>query len=128
MSISLHSQEVTVDRFKLLDTLKHNRDIHISEYAEALINYRKSLQIDLSDAIMEARDESVDLSKIRVQFNVPQSHVAEYDNIIEMLEMSVHKDISLDNTAFKAYVKDDWAWKQGFSLLNSTYATKAASF
>jgi hypothetical protein len=110
MSVGLHSQSVNAD------------------YASAVINYRVALQADLTKALVQANDPSSRLDKIKVDFSHPQSYASQYQQVIDMLEYSVDETINLDSQAFRAYVKDEWAWKGSFELTNSTYASKASAF
>lgn len=128
MSLSLHSQSVNVSRTKLIAVLKENLKKHVGDYAKAIVNYRLALQADLTAALEQANDPKANLSKIKVDFSCPQSYASQYQQVIDMLEFSVDETINLDNQAFRAYIKDEWSWKSGFELANSTYATKAMTF
>lgn len=128
MSLSLNSQTVNVDRKALLAVLKTNRSKHINDYKEAVYNYREALRADLTQALADATDKSKKLHEIRVEFNHPVSHEADYTNIIDMLEVSVDETIRLESSAFRAYYKDEWMWKSQFDLANRTYAMKASTF
>jgi hypothetical protein len=128
MSLNLHSQTVNVDRLKLLGVLKENLKKHVSEYATAVVNYRLALQADLIAALAKANDPAANIEKLEVDFGYPQSYASQYQQVIDMLEFSVDPTITLDNQAFRAYVKDEWSWKSSFNLSNSTYSAKASSF
>lgn len=125
MSVGLHSQSVNVSRLKLLDALRLNLEKHKEDYTQAVINYRIALQVDLTSALVQANDPKSRLDKINVDFDHPKSYAGQYQQVIDMLEYSVDETINLDSQAFRAYVKDEWAWKSSFELSNSTYSVKA---
>lgn len=128
MSLGLNSQSVNVSRDKLLAALKANLTKHTKDYANAVINYRLALQADLTAALVQANDPKSKLDKITVDFSHPKSYASQYQQVIDMLEFSVDETINLDSQAFRAYIKDEWSWKNNFELTNSTYATKASAF
>lgn len=129
MSITLHSQEVNVDRKKLIVVLKKNLDKHIREYQDAMNNYRLALIGDCEKVLSRLNYGMSDeeLAKVRVDFVPPQSHIEEYQQVIDILTVSVDENVSLDSHAFQAYYKDNWHWKKQFSMSAQLYATKAMS-
>jgi hypothetical protein len=128
MSLNLHSQSIHVRRLELITILETNMAKHAAEYSEAMVNYRKAVIVDLQEALAKANDEEQDISKVSVQFIPPVSHEAEYSRVIKMLKLSVDDSIEIDNQAYDAYVEDEWQWKKNFSVMNSIYATKAATY
>ena len=127
MSFGIRSQTVNVSRRDLLEALELNLEKHKKAYAQAVINYRKALQVDLTAALIQANDPNSQLSKIKVEFNHPVSYANQYQKAIDMLKLSVDETINIDSDSFFAYFKDEWSWKSGFDLANSIYASKAAS-
>jgi hypothetical protein len=127
MSVGLHSQSVNVSRLQLLSALRSNLEKHKRDYAEAVVNYRIALQVDLTAALVQANDPKSRLDKINVDFDHPKSYANQYQQVIDMLEYSVDETINLDSQAFRAYVKDEWSWKSSFELANSTFSVKAMS-
>jgi hypothetical protein len=111
----------------LLDALKTNLTKHQKAYAQAVIDYRTALQIDLTAALVQANDPKARLDKIKVDFSHPQSYASQYQNVIDMLELSVDEVINLDSPAFRAYVKDEWSWKAGFDASNRITSVKAST-
>jgi len=115
-------------RTELIRILETNLEKHVEEYKEAVINYRKALMVDLTEALRQAQDESFNLKKIKVDFVHPQSHESDYTRVLKMMRLSIDDTIEIDNQAYDAYIEDEWQWKSQFRLMNSTYATKAAVF
>jgi hypothetical protein len=127
--ISLNSQQVTIKRTKLLSTLKANLKKHVADYQQAVTNYRQALILDLQKALQKAGTVSnEDLAKISVEFQPPFSHAKQYEDLIDMFEMSTEDTVTLDSPAFQSYIKDRWHWKGTFEMLNSSYASKASGF
>ena len=125
--MGLHQRSVNVARFVLLDKLTANRAIHAAEYAEALVDFKERLVADLVSGAEQVMDTPVEnLSKFTIDVDYPQSHLREYDEVIEMLELSVDENINLDAQAFRAYVKNEWSWTENFKNTMSNY--KVGSF
>lgn len=125
--LSMHSQSVNVDRLKLLDKLRENRDAHKAAYILAVAGFRDDVLTTLLTltAAQQTSNVAIDLKDIQ-QLSAPVSYESEYDNVIEMLEISVDGTIQLDSSAFKAYWKDEWSWKRSFMVANSKYITGVA--
>jgi hypothetical protein len=121
-------RSVTVDRLKLIEKLKSNLEIHIKDYEEAKIGYKIKLKQDLEDAL-EFFDERPyeQLPKLIVQNNPPRSYEKEYLDAITLLEWQVGDTVELDQTTFKQFVQNEWAWSGGFEAMNTTYKSFAAS-
>lgn len=115
---------VTVERAKVIETLKINRDKHHEIFKDAQAGYRKVVISILDKAIQEAREGK----KIRTFFDIeaPKDHTEEYDQAIKMLEWSIDKNITLDRRSFINFVLDDWGWKQDFLSISQSYSTSAS--
>lgn len=123
-----------VNTATLLQKLKENRDRHQQEWEEAHGKWRV-LQIekmkDYLRALQGAIEDADKGGKIdwpnRHDFvlDEPFNHVKEYDRVIARLEMSVEVEIHINHKDFNKYVLDDWAWKEDFAMLNSTYTVGA---
>jgi hypothetical protein len=127
--ISMHSKTVNVNRTLLLQKLKSSLATHQQEYKEALVAFHTRLTEDLKLAhkkISKVTDVE-QLKDFEFSADFPQNHEEDYLNVIEMLEMSVDENIQLDQASFKAYVKNDWPWKQQFVAASSSYAIAGSS-
>lgn len=126
--MNIRQRSVNVDRKELLAALKKNLEIHRKDYEEALVECKDRLVKDLAAALEKAQGVK-DPRKLRnwsFRFQFPQSHVRDYEDVIEMLEMSVDEIINLDQESFKAYIKNEWSWSAGFALTKSMYSTDGA--
>ncbi len=110
---------VRIDRKKLLKVLKTNRTNHKATVTEAFIKYRELAIVELDKMIAEAKSGK----KIRrtVDLVEPMDMTETYDTAILMLEMSIDKNIELDQMEFQQYVEDRWHWSNQFSTSNSLY-------
>jgi CO dehydrogenase/acetyl-CoA synthase alpha subunit len=119
---------VNVSRKDLLAKLKENVAIHKKDYAEALIGYKIKLVADLKAALEIA--EKTPLEKIQSlsapRYDYPRNYESEYNEIIDMMEVSVDDVIQLDSSSFKQYFKNEWAWSSQFNSSATLY--KAAAF
>lgn len=120
--ITIRQKSINIDRKILLAALKDNLDAHAAEYFDALADYKKHIANELAKAVIEAETlPPEDVAKISVRFNPPQDHRKDYQDAIEMLEFSADDLINLDQESFKAYVKNEWSWTQGFKLMAASY-------
>lgn len=144
-----NEREVTVNREKLLETLKANREKHIKEYNESVAGYKQQASerlLSLKKRILASVDENfvsiqhkidhfdpeeplqdrVVLTNVTsFDLQVPRSYEKSYDVAIQMAEWEVSETITLKQSQFQCFVLDDWDWKTKFSLLNKTYIGSA---
>ena len=117
------NQSVNVKRSDLLDALRRNRSLHIAEYAEALRDFRLKMKAELerAQAALEAVEDK-DLPKFKLNLPVvTQNYLKNYDEVIEMLELSVDETINLDSESFQAYFKNKWSWTDSFRTIAASY-------
>lgn len=112
--LHMHNRTVNVERGELISSLKEGREKHVAEYEQAKADYAEAAVKFLGDALKRAKKG--DLSDITFKLPKPESHAAEYDEIIAMMERSVDNTISLDSQSFRAYFLGEWEWKRGFDL------------
>lgn len=133
-------REVTVRRDTLLDKVKTNREIHLTEYKEVLLAYRdkaldalqakedefRSIFVSARDGVTPTGDESgcLKLKAPSLRFldlETPQCHVSDYDRVIAMLEMSEDELITLTSAEFSNLVQNRWAWTDSFEAAKMSY-------
>ena len=112
-------QSVTVNRLALIKAIKEGRDQHRAQYDEAVVDFKAKLEAELSRVLKQVRKGNVQEHHVNV--TPPPCHLTDYDDVIEMMEMSVDENITLDRDAFKAYFKNEWSWTRTFNTLNSSY-------
>lgn len=107
-------QTVKVEKAKLLETVKKNKEAHKLEYAEAMEGYR-----DEFDRQLAAKRKALKKGELPNQsfmgLPVPSEHTAEYEQVELMLEFSVDDIVELEHHEFSNYVMDEWGWKHRFS-------------
>ncbi len=124
--MSMHKRSVNVSRINLLSILRVNRDNHAMVYELAKADFydekKRVLNQALANLYMELPEEAYETS-LEVNLKKPIHFLQQYDEMIEMLEMSVDDTIELDSDAFSCYAKDRWVWSSSFLLSNAKYVT-----
>jgi hypothetical protein len=113
---------VKVDRKKLLKIVTDNKEKHVTDFNESVEDY-KAAAVKLAEANLELA-KSGDLEKISRMRAVPQKPVSyeqNYTRAIRMLELSVDKEIDVEEDVFNQLVLDEWAWKNAFVASASLY-------
>lgn len=114
---------VKVDKKRLLEILKKNREEHKGIFIEAQKAYREVAITVLDDQLKAAReDRPFELQRF-VALTQPQDHTAEYDRAIQMLEMSVDDQILISENEFMNFVQDTWDWSRGWAISNAPYVS-----
>ena len=109
----------------LLAVIERNRGAHRQIFIEALEGYRKQAIELLEEQI--GRAKSGKNFKVQFQLVQPMDHTRDYDRIIGMLKMNTGGYVELSEDDYRAYVMDDWAWKNQFLATNSRYSQTALS-
>jgi hypothetical protein len=119
-----HQKTINVNRETLIKALEANLADHRKEYREAVENYRIAVMADLEAALndMERAKTDNEIRSIQVKFHFPMNYESQYVEAIDMLKFSVDENIQIDQQTFQSYVKNEWAWTNGFKALNSTYS------
>lgn len=127
--MTMNQRSVNVNRLELLDKLRTNRELHRKEYIEALEEFHTRLLEDLKLAVkkVNSTQNTEDLKNFRFGLQFPQNHEQEYEDVIEMLEMSVDETIQLDAQSFKAYIKNEWHWQGQMRAAKAAYVTAGSS-
>lgn len=121
--MNIRSRSVNVDRTKLLEALKTNREIHKNEYAHALVAFKTRLLADLEAALLKVDEaEPAKLKGFELEVDFPHNHDREFSDIIDMLEHSTDSVINIDSESFKAYFNNEWTWTTHFKNSVSNYA------
>ena len=129
--------EIKVEKQKLLDIIKSNKDEHINEYNEAMRGYRIGVVVGLEQLskdvkvfakeIKDALEEARTGGEMKTQFNLntyvpfqdlikPESHGKDYETVIGMIELDTSTEVELYTSEYKNYVQDEWAWTDAFEM------------
>lgn len=118
----MSKKEMNFSTKELLEKIKENRNKHAAEYVEAVYEYKTKLKAVLKDKIKEVEksaDNVVPSGSIHVP--EPKCYLEEYDQFIDMLEMTKDETTSLSITMFNQLVRDQWSWKQDFEMTKASY-------
>lgn len=119
----MHS--VKVKRAEILERIKANRTSHRDLFLKAQEGYRLDMIEELDRMLKDARDGKV--IRRHISMPEPQDHTADYDRVIDMLQMSTDEIIEIEAHEFDQYVRDNWVWKIQSDTTNTMYAAKAIS-
>lgn len=112
-------REVTVDKTKLREIVKTNRDQHRGQYEKAMEGYIASTFQALEEHAAALRKDR--RHRVYITDPAPEDHTHDYDVVLKMIDMSVDNTITLDQASFRQYVEDDWQWKHAWTVGNSKY-------
>lgn len=118
--------------FQLLEKLKANREAHIEAHKKAMAGYEKELAERLiaistyaqecATAIQTKHVAKIDQRKLSIHdLDKPQEYTKQYDEAIEMLEMTIEEEIELPQLYFRQLVCDEWDWKREFQTYSAKY-------
>jgi hypothetical protein len=113
---------VKVNRKELLKIVTDNKEKHIKDYLESVEDY-KAATLKLAEANLELV-KTGDLEKIartKPMPGKPVSYESNYTRAIRMLELSVDKEIDVEEDVFNQLVLDEWAWKNQFIASGALY-------
>lgn len=113
-------QTTRIQKEKLREIVQRNRDNHRGEFEKALGEYKKAVIHYLGEQIKRAEQGLIVDNYISIP--QPEDHTVDYDQVLEMLDLSVDDTIELTYRDFSQYVRDDWGWKGQFATTNATLA------
>jgi hypothetical protein len=110
---------VMVEKARLLDTLRLNRDEHRAIFEKAQGVYRERMIEELDRALAEAKAGR----KIVRAFSlpVPEDHTDDFNTAIAMVEWEVGNTIALEQHDFEQYVLNQWHWRASFAANTGSY-------
>lgn len=112
-------QNITVDKDRLLKTLKTNRDEHRDLFLQAQGVFRQKVIEALDERLARARGgEKVELF---ISLREPQDYTEEFDRTISMIEWSQGDTMDLSEKDFQRYVLNKWEWAEAFASSTAQY-------
>ena len=113
-----------VNKSDLLNVLRANRTKHTSAFEEANKAYRAAAIDALKAKLAQVTEgKAFDLHRWPGVMQ-PESHVAEYDRVIGLLEFTTETVLEITPTDYQQYVLDEWAWKSAFDTTVGHYNNK----
>ena len=111
---------ITVDKEGLLKALKENKAIHIAEYEEMKIIYMEMAVKKAQIMLIQLEKGEYD-TQLSIDLDRPRSSEDEYDNAIEMLAWEVEDNVTITETEYKSYIKDEWNFSRHFAMSKAAY-------
>jgi hypothetical protein len=114
--------KVQVNKEELIAVLTKNRDQHKKDFEAAMGGYRLVAEAELKKRLKKVRSgQEFNLNFYKL--HVPDSHVKEYQNVIDMLGVCSDVNISITMEDYLKYYKNEWSWCSSWQYSNSGYAT-----
>jgi len=124
---------VQVEKQRLAEALRANRDKHRREFEQAWVGYeeaRRHAYAELSEASALAASEDSCAARRRARagwdqlrnLDVPSDHTESYDQAIALMEWEQRELVELSINDFECYVRDRWDWKRAFESNYEHYA------
>lgn len=119
--MSMNKVIVKVDALK--QKLIENREAHRALYEKAVEGYLVEARKQVVDLLakIDNRADGDALPSVSLWLTEPENHTSDYDQVISMLDMTIHDEVELSNSEFKQYVMDDWNWKANWTASNAGY-------
>lgn len=117
-------KSIKIEREKLLEIVKANRENHRNIFLEALEGYRREVIRLLEERLEQAR-KGKRVTHI-ISLVQPMDQTREYDRVIRMLELTIDNPVELTEMEFAQYVQDEWNWRGAFLHSNAAYSVSAA--
>jgi hypothetical protein len=114
---------IKVSRAKLIDKLISNRSRHVKTYEAARVGFKRKLIERLKVMLSKAKAGKFN-DALHTNLSVPVSHEKEYTRRIDMLRMSVEREVEITESEYVMYVEDKWTWERD-AFVNATYAKAA---
>ena len=115
---------IVVDKRRLLEIMKRNRENHAKIVEEAQAGFRTRVISRLDEMLaMAKKGKKID---INVGLQMPVDMTSEYDTAIGMLELDINATVELDQYQYKNWVQDDWDWSRQALASNAFYSKRAA--
>lgn len=114
-------EDLTYDKAKVLERLQANKDTHRAKVEQTWEGYREQVTAELERQLNQAKQgKPVDPNFLRV-FPVPLDYTKEYDRVIDRLNSSDDKTVTLTEHEFNNFMRDEWDWQDRFVATSSVY-------
>jgi fibronectin type 3 domain-containing protein len=117
---------IKMNRLELLAIVRENKEKHITEFAEAVADYKiLVLKTTKANVALAKTEDLEEFKKIKPVPPAPQTYETSYARAIRMLELSIEEIIEVEENIFNQLVLDEWDWKRGFVASNTMYKVGA---
>ena len=108
-----------------MEVVEKNRSIHEKQYKDAMDGWQRKRAKVLNELANKAEKGVEDLDmNVLWRLEKPTHHLKDYDRLLSMLKQHVKDEVELSNDDFGKYFEDDWAWKDKFATITSSYISK----
>lgn len=120
-------KNVTIEKARLLETLKANRETHNADFDLAWDAFKAKAEHNFKQRLdwLKTLEKGAKVD-LYVHMDVPENHDEDYERAIEMLDWEVGDQVELTESEFRMYVQDNWSWKGKFSAENAYYTGSAS--
>lgn len=127
---------VTVEKAKLIQILKVNREKHVQEFKDACTVYKARVREEYAAfktgivEFLHEWDAATDWNKlpkfpeVHSRLPKPVSFAEQYDRALGMLELHTKTEMTLDMATYRKYVEDDWEWSSQAKMSNASYLVR----
>jgi len=118
---------VKINKVELLEILRKNKEKHVTEFNEAVEDYKAAAIQVAKENVSLAKSGDLDkIARFKHLPAKPTSYETSYTRAIRMLELSVDTVIEVEEQVFNQLVLDEWSWKNSFVTSNALYKTYTA--
>jgi hypothetical protein len=117
-------KQVTVQKDKAIAVLRKNRESHRIQFLQALDGWQQTAIEQIEKLAEDARNKH--LSEAYLNLPRPEDHTADYDRVIQMLEMEVADTVEFSEQEFAQYIQDNWGWREQWGASNHAYLAKVS--
>lgn len=102
---------INVDRVKLIEKLKANRELHKQNYEAQNDAFKKKI-LEYARKVMDAAENGIAYRGSMP--SEPTNYEPQYDRALGMLEISDQQTVALSSRDYARFWEDDWDWKNHF--------------
>jgi hypothetical protein len=122
-----HEMSVMVDRKKVIEIVKQNKEAHIAEVIEAKKRWQTKM-MQLAQKIIEVGPKLKKFPRaLHLLRSEPESHAKDFDKALKMLELDVRDTIELPPRLFGQLILNQWDWSGSHSYMNFAYGVTGAT-
>jgi hypothetical protein len=114
----------TVNRARLIETLRANRDTHHAVYTQAVAVYRQEMVTWHQRQVAAIQDGREVHRHVGSSLPEPEDHTDDYDRAIQMLEWETGDTVELHEEEFMNLVLDEWHWTGRWQASTSSYTSR----
>lgn len=109
---------VRIDKERLLEIIEANKEKYVADLREARAAYLLKAKEELSAALKNVTA----FNSVHVLIQAPVDQTAEYNKVIQMLELTTDTVIELTNNEFDQFVNNEWNFVHNLRALSASYS------